>query len=115
MQARRLPTSLVLGLVMAFALPTERAVAQAFDHLKCYRVRDAATRARYTSAIDTRDPADFPVEAGCVVRVPASVLCVAARQIVISPPPPGTPAGQPSQDYLCYKVKCPRNKPTLAL
>jgi hypothetical protein len=107
--------AVLLGVVVTSAIPRGPALAQSFDHLKCYRVRDAATHGRYTAAIDTRDPADFPVEAGCVVRVPASLFCTTARQVVISPPPPGTPAGQPSQDYLCYKLKCARNKSALSL
>lgn len=109
MQPRTLAAAIVLGLAAT-------AVAQPIDHLKCYRIKDAVARGYYTTAVDTRDPADFPVEAGCSVRVPASLLCVAARQIVISPAPPGgTSAGQPSQDYLCYKLRCARHQPTLNL
>jgi len=105
----------VVALVLSLPLLVGGASGDTLDHLKCYRVRDAAERASYSAAIATRDPADFPTEVGCTIRTPASLLCVAARQIVISPATVGGVAGQPSQDYLCYKMKCPPNRPTLTL
>jgi VWD domain-containing protein len=107
--------SFVVALLLSLSTLFGSASGQVPDHLKCYRLKDAAAPARYAAAIATRDPADFPTEAGCFVRTPAALLCVAARQVVISPATAGALAGQPSQDYLCYKMKCPRNQPTLTL
>ena len=98
---------LLLALATA-ALPVAAAWGQPFDHLTCYKVKDAAARALYSADLTPRDPA-LPVEAGCTIRVPAKLLCVDARKTNVRPTPPGAPAGSEAQKYLCYRVKCARN------
>lgn len=115
MQSHPARFAVVVVLVLSLPLLVGGASGDTLDHLKCYRVRDVTERASYSVAIATRNPADFPTDVGCTIRTPASLLCVAARQIVISPATAGGVAGQPSQDYLCYKMKCPPNRPTLTL
>src|SRR5262249_21972760 len=57
----------------------------------------------------------FPVAAGCLVKVPAKVLCVDVQKTNVTPPPPGAAPGAPAQKFLCYKVKCPKAQPTATL
>lgn len=82
------------------------ASAQA-DHLECYRARDFLAAAKYQA-----DLSGLAVEPGCVVKVPAKLLCVATTEANIDPPPPGAPAGAEAGTFVCYKTKCPRAKPS---
>ncbi|HXJ33087.1 MAG TPA: hypothetical protein VMS22_03535 [Candidatus Eisenbacteria bacterium] len=74
--------------------------------LKCYKVRDSATKAAYTADLTGLAP-----EPGCEIKVPASVMCVdsmATNGTVSIPDRPGGDGGP----VVCYKIKCP--KQTLA-
>jgi hypothetical protein len=87
-------------LSLALALP---AGAQVTDHLKCYKIKDSATKAKYTADLDGLAP-----EAGCLIKVPGKLLCVATTKTNVSPTPPGSPAGRQTGRFVCYKVKCPK-------
>ena len=108
---------ILLGLVVSALLVGLRpspATAQA-DHLQCFKIKDTAAKASYTADLTPADTG-LPVAAGCVVRVPARLLCVdVVKSIVGTPIPPGAPAGDPTHKFLCYKVKCPKAAPTASV
>jgi hypothetical protein len=101
-------SAVVLGLLLygpvAWAQPTP-------DHLQCFKIKDVATKNTYTVDLTPGNPG-FPVAAGCVVKVPAKVLCIDVVKSNVTPMPPGSPAGAAAQTYLCYKTKCPKAQPT---
>ena len=80
------------------------------DHLQCFKVKDPQTKNTYTADID-----GLVLEAGCRVKVPATMACVPATKSHVSPPPPsGGGTGRPNA-FFCYKTKCPKvTLPTLA-
>src|SRR5215472_16072999 len=77
-----------------------------YSHIACVKVSDAAAKAIYTADIGS----PFGGSTGCVIKVPAKVLCYSAVKQNVTPTPPG---GGPSDDlgvnrkFLCYKAKCP--------
>ncbi len=93
-----------LSLVFAVAA-TAPAAAQVPDHLKCYRIKDPAAKARYT--VDLVPGVPLPPEIGCRVSVPGKLLCVPASKTNVSPPPPGGGATGTPNAFVCYKAKCP--------
>ena len=94
----------VLAAGACLALFAGGARAQTADHLKCYKVRDSAPRIRYTANLTGLAP-----ESGCVIKVPAKLLCVATTKTAVTPTPPGgVPSGPNAGLFVCYKVKCPR-------
>jgi hypothetical protein len=107
----RFANGLITGALAAALLVCSPARA-AFDHLKCYRVRDTAPRARYTADL-APGGGPFTVEAGCTIRVPAKFLCTDVDKTNVTPAPPGAPAGPPANRFLCYKVRCPRGEVSL--
>lgn len=80
------------------------AAAQVPDHLKCHRVRDPIGPATYTA-----DLGGLFAQAGCLVKVPAQLLCVETATTAVTPPPPGAAPGAAAGRYLCYKAKCPKS------
>jgi hypothetical protein len=79
-----------------------------FDHLKCYKLKDFAPKKAYAvDLIPDQDP-PFSVEQGCKIMVPAKLFCIDVIKQNVQPPPPGTVSGTNARDYLCYKVKCPK-------
>ncbi len=90
-----------LSVALAAATAPGYAPAQVADHLECYGVKDPQAKATYTV-----DLAGLAPEPGCVVKVPAKLLCVATAKTNVTPTPPGAGAGDPAGRYLCYKVKC---------
>jgi len=101
-------SAVVLGLLLcgpvAWAQPTP-------DHLQCFKIKDATPKKTYTADLTPGNPAFAPAT-GCVVAVPAKLLCVDVVKSNVLPLPPGSPAGEPAQTYLCYKTKCPKATPT---
>src|SRR5207247_9269480 len=49
---------------------------------------------------------------GCVVKVPAKLLCIDVQKSIVVGSPPGAGPGGPAQKYLCYKMKCPKTTQT---
>jgi len=74
------------------------------DHLKCYKVKDPAPKARYTADLTGLAP-----EPGCTIKVPGTMLCVETTKRNVQPTPPGGgTSGTPAGNFLCYKLKCPK-------
>src|SRR5262245_40016947 len=72
------------------------------DHLHCYKIKTAEPSASYTA-----DLADLAAQPGCVIKVPAKLLCVETSKMNVIPTPPGSVVGGPAGRFLCYKAKCP--------
>jgi hypothetical protein len=94
--------SVISGLALFVTAP--RPVAgQTADHLKCYKIKDAQAKQKYTA-----DVAGLVPEVGCLVSVPGKLLCVAATKTAVSPAPPGGGATSAAGRFVCYKLKCPK-------
>ncbi len=106
---RRILTGLAMTALFLGLLPS-LAVAQA-DHLQCFKIKDTVAKATYTADLTPADTG-FPVATGCIVRVPARLLCVDVVKSIVGTQPPGAPAGAPTHKFLCYKVKCAKAAPT---
>ncbi len=91
------------------------AQAQLFDHLQCFKIKDAAPKASYTADITPNDPRFAALAPGCVIAVPAKLLCIDVRKTNVTPVPPGAPDGVQLQKYLCYKAKCEKRQPSAVL
>ncbi len=101
-----------IALVLGFMVFAQAAWALSpADHLQCFKIKDAATKALYRADLAPTDPTFAPA-AGCVVKVPAKLLCVDVVKSNVTPPPPGSPAGEAAHPYLCYQTKCPKAQPT---
>lgn len=77
--------------------------AQVQDHVACYSVKDAAPKAAYTADVD-----GIVLARGCLVKVPAKLLCVPASKSNVNPAPPVPGTGATAASVACYKVKCPK-------
>ena len=73
------------------------------DHLECFKVRDSERKARYTTQLQNLAP-----PRGCVVKLPAKLMCVPTISPQLSPTPPGAAPGRSAGAFLCYKVRCKR-------
>jgi type 1 fimbria pilin len=97
------PTWAVTHIALALSLIWAASAAAIPDHLKCYKVKDSQAKASYTANVE-----GLTVEAGCTVKVPGKLLCVAAEKSNVTPAPPGGGGtGQPN-NFICYKLKCPK-------
>jgi putative metal-binding protein len=96
---RALATTLLL-------ISAATAAAQA-DHLQCFKIKDTVPKVKYTANLTPTDT-NFPVANGCIVKVPAKLLCIDVQKAVVVGTPPGAGPGAPAQKYLCYKTKCPK-------
>ena len=91
--------TILVGAVLATS-----AAAQT-DHLQCFKVKDTNRKTRYTTGIGGIAPGQ-----GCVVKVPAKLLCVATTEPQVAPAPPGPKtSGGNSSAFLCYKTRCRQN------
>jgi len=93
------------GILVAALLVTS-ASAQT-DHLECFKVKDSAHKAVYTTRVE-----GMAAGQGCVVSVPAKLMCEPTGLPTLSPSPPGAAPGGSVGAFLCYKVRCPRNAVT---
>lgn len=75
------------------------------DHLQCFKIKDPEARAQYRADI-TPDDTSIAASPGCIVKVPATLLCVDVAKSNVSPLPPGAPDAGPARKHLCYKMKC---------
>src|SRR4029453_13756709 len=97
------------GIVVAGALAWALAVtgipggAQVPDHLKCQEVKDPSGKREFIA-----DVGGLALEPGCVVKLPAKLLCEQATTANEQPPNDATFAPAPAGQFLCYKAKCPR-------
>lgn len=104
----RAATALAGTALLFAALATARAQGidpSKNDHLKCYRIEDSLQPTKFLADLTNQ----FGVEPGCVIMLPARVLCVETeKQIISSPlPPGGGPSGAAAGHFLCYAVRCP--------
>jgi hypothetical protein len=91
--------SVVATIVVTVSLASA-AFAQS-DHLECFKVRDSERKARYTTRLQNLAPPH-----GCVVKLPAKLMCVPTAAPELSPTPPGAAAGRSTGAFLCYKIRC---------
>src|ERR1051326_8782271 len=96
---RALATTLLL-------ISAATAGAQA-DHLQCFKIKDMVPKVKYTANLTPTDN-NFPVANGCIVKVPAKLLCVDVQKAVVVGTPPGAGRGAPAQKYLSYKTNGPK-------
>jgi hypothetical protein len=89
--------------LLALGLPTVGFAQPMADHLECFKVRSPEAKATYTANLDGLVP-----EPGCVIKVPAAIMCVPTTKTRVSPTPPGGgPTGVPN-GFNCYQVRCPK-------
>ncbi len=102
-------SALMLGVMFVARLAT----AQVADHLQCHKLKDSQ---KFKNVVATLDPIQIPPFAlaeGCQIKGKAKELCIPTRKTITSagdstPPSVLPPAQELTNDYLCYKVKCPK-------
>lgn len=107
---RKLRFFLAVAFCVAVLLPA-LSYAQAgspFDHLKCYKIKDPQTKAQYTADLVPQQMPPFDIETGCVIGVPAKLFCIPVQKTNVKPTAPQSVNGKDAQDYLLYKIKCPK-------
>lgn len=94
--------------VACFLAASTPALAQARDHLKCFKVSDSTS---FGATVDLEPAPSAPVGAdtGCVVKVRSRQLCFPVDSDVTDQDGPAAPvSGQDLENaFLCYRVKCP--------
>ncbi|MBM4268415.1 MAG: hypothetical protein FJ144_17695 [Deltaproteobacteria bacterium] len=110
-------------LVAAFAA-RETAAQPAFDHMKCYKIKDPEGGKQYTTDLVPEITHDFVTELGdrivggflvpgCRIKMPAKFFCIDTRtENAHDVKPPYDPSswmvpGAESGERLCYKLLCP--------
>jgi hypothetical protein len=80
---------------------------QALDHLKCHKVKDPLHLPRTTADLPTDLQPEFAAS-GCQILKPKFFCVPVAKQNVVPAPPRPDIVGQDlSNDFICYKIKCP--------
>jgi len=105
-----LPWSAVVLTVLTSSLAPDRAAAQGgpvFDHLKCYKLKLPKQKAISYVLDLVPEQTNFQLEQGCKLADKPRYLCVDVQKINVQPAPPLVVPGPKTQDYLCYKIKCP--------
>jgi hypothetical protein len=113
-QLRFVLAAAVCVAVLAPAL-SHAQVGNPFDHLKCYKIKDPQAKLKYTADLVPLQKPPFNVEPGCVISVPAKLFCIPVEKTNVQPSPPGAVNGTNAQDYLLYKVKCPKVAGTVVI
>lgn len=104
----RSPLLFVLTLVLT-ALGATAALAQPFDHLQCFKLRDTLARGRATADLVPEQQPPFPLAPGCKIKLPAKYFCIDVAKQNLQPPPALPIGGDDARDYFCYRVACPRS------
>jgi hypothetical protein len=94
--------SLALGFVALWLFSASRVSGQTGD-LRCYKVKDPQQRAKYTA-----DLGGLAAQPGCVIKVPAVMICSPAAKTNVDPAPPGSAVTGTPGPIGCYKMKCPK-------
>jgi hypothetical protein len=97
------PKMLLAAAGFAYVVGSAGPATAAFDHLKCYKVKDTAVKTSYTANVN-----GLSNEIGCTIKVPAKLCCVPAEKTAVSPPPPGGGGVGVPNTFCCYKLKCPK-------
>jgi hypothetical protein len=96
----------VLAIIASSLGPTIAHGQTLRDHLKCFKVKDSRPKAKYTA-----DMNGLIADTGCVIKVPAALLCVDSSKTNVQPTPPDVSSGEPPTEVACYKAKCPKAVP----
>ncbi|HYC00900.1 MAG TPA: choice-of-anchor L domain-containing protein [Candidatus Limnocylindrales bacterium] len=97
---------------LALASPFAGVAAPTFDHLQCFKAADTQSFRAAVVHLTTMAAA-FQLPSSCEVKGKTVQVCVPAAKALIDPGTAPVPPRQPpaqdlqSNDYLCYKVKCP--------
>lgn len=75
------------------------------EDLRCSKVKDPQAKTKYVA-----DVLGITAEAGCTIKVPATMVCVPATTTDIVPAPPGPSSNSTSKGLACYQMKCPKKK-----
>jgi hypothetical protein len=110
---RRDKTAVVLTTILILSAAGQGFAQTARDHLQCFKIKDSQAKAKYSADLSTAGAPLPALEAGCLIKVPAKHWCVDVSKQNVAPAPPGAIAGEPAQEYLCYKAKCPKTQPTV--
>jgi hypothetical protein len=83
-------------------------VATAGDHLACYKVKDVTVKQKIPNVQLLSNTGDVPSQIGCTISTRAKYCCDSVDKIGVPPQPGGGgPTGITNQ-FCCYKVKCPK-------
>lgn len=106
-RGRRVPLFPFVSAVV-FVAATGDALAQSFDHLKCFKIRDERTFSGASVDLDAL-PAEFGLQS-CTIKGRAKEFCVPADKTVTAIEG-GTLIGVDGEELtlnrLCYQLKCP--------
>jgi hypothetical protein len=97
------PKMLLAAAAFAYVVGSAGSATAAFDHLKCYKVKDSAVKASYTANVN-----GLSNEIGCTIKVPSKLCCVPAEKTSVVPAPPGGGGTGVPNSFCCYKLKCPK-------
>jgi len=85
--------------------------AQLPDHLQCHKFKDTQ-KFKFADVDLTAVQAAFQVPAGCRVKGKGKKFCVPVEKSVTETDAPGSSIGDgqdlSANDYVCYKMKCPK-------
>jgi hypothetical protein len=112
-------TKLARGVLLGVSacLLASPASAQLHDHLKCYKVKDAAS---FSATVDLQ-PANltFEADAGCTIKVRSREVCFPVEKDLLTTTSPQLDihGADLTNAYLCYKIRCPETTlpPTLQM
>ena len=101
-----------IGVFVGLALLAGSAHAQVLDdHLECFKTKDRHKKTFYTAQLE-----GFTPRHGCVIKLPAAMLCLPTPQPAMFPTPPAASPGDTQQAVLCYKIRCRKGVlPTLVV
>jgi hypothetical protein len=89
-----------------------RAQIPLFDHLQCFPVTGgnaSPVPKTITADLVPEQSPPFAAAPGCRVRPKPRLLCIDVAKENVQPPGATLPLnGEPTRDYLCYDVKCPK-------
>jgi hypothetical protein len=107
MSTKRFLITLALAAVAGVAFAAAPIVG--YDHLACWKAKDSAPKATYSADL-LSGMTGLPSQQGCVVKLPAKLLCSDVAKTNVQPTPPGAFPGTDLVGALfaCYKVKCPK-------
>ncbi len=108
MISRRSMTFALAAITLLSANTVAAQLTANFDHLKCYKVKDFGPKKLYKADLIPEQHPPFPLEPGCKIIASAKLFCIDVVKTNVQPNPPGAPAGPKTNDFLCYKIACPK-------
>lgn len=97
--------------VSVFSLAAATSAQAQNDHLQCHKVKDTQKFKAAVVAL-TAVQAEFQMPDNCTIKGKGAEFCVPVEKAVIESDAPGSfiGAGQDlsNNDYVCYKMKCPK-------